>query len=243
MAESLAVELAASATVVASGNGSAVDLGTRRSAVTLFVRTTGYTAIDNDPTPGVSIAVQTSASDSGPWRTVSTVSVTAVGISHVAAAGLDRYVRATWTLTNMTSVVFSVSGEAHAVYASPTDLTSLAVVANGIAELTATQIALALIAATAMAEGYVAAAFEMPITAWGYDLRKATAELAAAILFRARGVDPQGPDAVVFDAESKALKWLDRLSDGRLKPPDITDSTADDHEGGSFLVTATKRGW
>jgi hypothetical protein len=94
-----------------------------------------------------------------------------------------------------------------------------------------------------MAEGYVSSAYEMPITAWGEDLRSATARIAGATLFRVRGADPQGPDAIVFDGESKAIKWLDRIANGRLKPPAIVDSTPDDTEGGSYLYSNTTRGW
>lgn len=243
MAEALATELAASATRVASGSGTAADLGTRRSAVKMTVVCTAYTVVDQDPTPSVLVAIETSASASGPWESVSTVSVTATGSYSVSAAGLKQYARASWTFTNMTSAVFSIAGYAHTVYASPADIVRHAVPETSIAELTATQRADALVSATDMAEGYLSSAYEIPIEEWGEDLRSATARLAAATLFRVRGADPQGPDAIVFDGESKAIQWLDRIANGRLKPPAIVDSTPNDTEGGSYLYTNTVRGW
>ena len=243
MAEALATELVASATRVASGSGTAADLGTRRSAVKMTVVCTAYTVVDQDPTPSVLVAVETSASASGPWESASTVSVTATGTYAVSAAGLKQYVRATWTFTNMTSAVFSVAGYAHTAYASPWDITRFAVAEVALSDMTSTQRADALVSATDMAEGYLSSAYELPIEEWGEDLRQQVAYLAAATLFRVRGADPQGPDALVFDAESKAITWLDRIANGRLKPPCIVDSTPDDTEGGSYLYSNTTRGW
>lgn len=243
MSEALAIELVASAAVVATGTGTALDLGSRQRAVKLYAVCTVYTVVDADPVPGVLIALQTSTTSTGPWSTISTVNVDATGKFAVSAAGLDQYVRATWTLTNMTTATFSVAGHAHTVYASPADIVAHAVPERSIEDLTATQRADALISSSDMAEGYLSSAYELPITAWPEDLRSAVARVAGASLFRIRGADPQGPDAIVFDGESKAIQWLDRIANGRLKPPGIVDSTPDATEGGSYLYTNTKRGW
>jgi hypothetical protein len=243
MAESLATELAASETFVATGAGTVVDLGTRRNAVKMTVACTAYTVVDQDPTPSVLVAIQTSTSESGPWTSAGTVSVTATGSYSLRGFELSQYVRASWTFTNMTSAVFSIAGTAYTVYALSADITRYAVTEVSIEDMTATQRADALTSATDMAEGYLSSAYEMPILGWGEDLKSCVARLAAATLFRVRGADPQGPDALVFDGESKAIQWLDRIASGRLKPPAILDSTPDATEGGSYIYTQTTRGW
>lgn len=244
MTQALAVELATAASVTTSGEGTSVDAGELRRALMVNVRVTSFTGVDSDPTPTVSIAIETRPSDSSPWRAAGdAVSVTAAGIYEFAVGSLEQYVRATWTLTNMTSVDFSITGELHVVYADPEDITKYAVPERSIEEITHSERVEALIATTDVANGFVAASFELPLTAWSNDLRIAVAKLAAATLFRRRGMDPQGPDVVVIDAETKAMQWLDRIANGRIKPPGILDSTLETFEGGSYIYTTPKRGW
>ncbi len=244
MTQALAVELAASASVSSDGQGSSVDAGSLRRALVLQVLVTDFVEVDSDPAPAVVVSVQTRPTDSAPWREAGSVTVTATGAYKLSVGGLDRYVRAAWTLTNMTSVEFSVAGEAHVVYADPTDITAFAVPEASIEEIGASQRVDALVAATEVADGFLNSSFELPISAWGSDLRQNVAILAAATLFRQRGADPQGPDVIVFDSESRAMKWFDRISNGRLKPPGIVDTTPDAFEGGGFVVMSKpKRGW
>jgi phage gp36-like protein len=243
MPQALAVELAASALVVASGEGTAVDIGELRRAAKLTALVTGYTIVDSDPTPGVVLTVQTRATASLPWRTIDTISVTATGAYPLSVGGLDQLVRVTWTLTNMTSCEFAVSGYAHVVYCDPSDIVSDAVPEAAIEDITASARANACISASEEADGYLNSAYELPLSAWGLDLRSKCAEMAAAKLFRQRGFDPDGPDKVVMDTEKAAIEWLNRIANGRLKPPGIVDTTTDDFEGGSFIATTTSRGW
>lgn len=240
MSQALAVELAASAARTASGNGSDVDIGALRRALKLTARVTTYTPVDLDPTPSVLLTVQTRATSSLPWRTSDTLSVTATGAYELACGELDQLVRVTWTLTNMTTVTFEVLGEAHVVYCDPSDVT---VPAGALDDVSASDKALAAIRISDVADGYLNSAFELPLTAWDEGLRLRSAELLTAKLFRDRGCDPSGSDKVVFDAEAAALKWFDRLADGRIKPPGIVDQTPDSFEGGSYVVSQESRGW
>ena len=143
----------------------------------------------------------------------------------------------------MTSVEFAVSGTAYVTYCDPIDISVYSIRSEGIADISATDLANACVSASDGADGYLNSSFALPLTAWGDDLRQHTAEMAGAIVLRSRGADPSGPDALVFDAESKATKWFARIADGKLKPPSMLDSTPDTFEGGSFVVSSTRRGW
>lgn len=243
MSQSLAVTLAASAAMVASGNGSDVDIGALRRAMKMTVRVTTYTEVDLDPTPSVLLTIQTRATSSLPWRTVDTLSVTATGLYELYAAALDQLVRVTWTLTNMTTVTFEALGEAHVVYCDPADLTVPAAALEGDEPVTASKQAQTCIDISDVVDGYLNSAYELPLTAWDRSLRLKSAELYTAKLFRDRGCDPSGADKVVFDAESLALKWFDRLADGKIRPPGIIDTAPTVYEGGSYVVSQTSRGW
>lgn len=244
MTQPLAVDLAASAAVVAAGSGSSVDMGALRRALKLTVRVTTFTPVDADPVPALTLTLETRPSSSDPWRTANTVQALGVGVVELSTGGLDRFARISWALTNMTTVTFAVVGVAHVTYCDPTDIVKYAVPEHGIAELSASTRADACIAATDVADGFIGGAYTLPLTAWGEDLRQQTAYLAAAQLFSARGVDTAGPDKTVLDNRDMALKWLGRLADGRLSPPGLIDSTPETNEGGSFVYQGKpRRGW
>lgn len=90
-----------------SGNGPAIGTGTAHTLrATLTVSAVAGT------TPSATVTLQTSA-DGTSWRTLATYSAaTGAGSQRLSASGLDRLVRASWTITGTTpSVTFAVSGE------------------------------------------------------------------------------------------------------------------------------------
>lgn len=245
-------ELLASATQVSSGSGGSVDITVTddvavtaiRRALRVTVDVTAFVEVDMDPVPAVVYTLETRASSSAPWRSAGTVSASDVGVYELAAGGLDALVRVSWAFTNITSATFSATSIAYLTYCDPLDITRYSVPERSIEDVDASTRADACISASDVADGYLNSSFVMPISAWSDDLREMTAHLAAATVFRRRGADPEGPDALVFDAENKALKWLARIADGKLKPVGIVDATPDTFEGGSFVVEGRpRRGW
>lgn len=245
MTQPLALDLVPSAAVVAAGSSASADMGALRRALKLTARVTAFVPVDADPVPALVLTVETRPSSTDPWRAAAdTVQALGVGVVELSVGGLDRYVRIGWALTNMTTVTFSVLGIAHVTYCDPADITKYAVPEHAIAELTASKRADACISATDVADGFIGGAYTLPLTAWGEDLRQQTAYLATAQLFSARGVDVAGPDKSVIDSRDMALKWLDRLANGRLSPPGMVDSTPETNEGGSFVYQGRPpRGW
>ena len=101
------VTLAPSGARTASGQGSTVPTGDLDPArLTLDVTAASGT------TPSLTVNVQHS-SDGATWVTHSSFAAkTATGTERKVFAGLDRYVRASWTITGTTpSFTFSVTGE------------------------------------------------------------------------------------------------------------------------------------
>lgn len=251
MPQALSLELLASGTQTASGSGNAVDITVTddpevtapRRALRVTVDVTVFVPVDSDPTPSIVYTIETRASTSAPWRAAGSVSTENAGVYMLAVGGLDKFVRVTWAFTNMTSATFSAAGVAHVTYCDPADITALAVPEHSIEEIDGSQRANACISVSDTATGYLNSAYVLPITAWDDDLRMYAAQMAAALIFRRRGADPAGPDKMVFDAETAAIKWLDRIANGRLKPPGIIDSTPDIWEGGSVVVSGRSRGW
>jgi phage gp36-like protein len=244
MAQPLAISLLPATAIIAPGSGAEMDMGAVRGALLLDLRVTTFTPISDDPVPLVAVTLETRADAAAPWRAADVLEAGAAGTFELAAGGLERFVRVSWTLTNMTTATIDVTGVAHVTYCDPSDITDIAVPEHSIEEIPASKRAKACITATDVADGFVGAAYTLPLTAWGEDLRQQCAYLAAAQLFSGRGFDSQGPDKNVADNRDSALKWLDRLANGRLSPPGMIDSTPEEFDGGSFVVSARPpRGW
>jgi phage gp36-like protein len=129
------------------------------------------------------------------------------------------------------------------VYCSAADVTKLAVAERAIEEVSARDRTLARIAACSDADGHLNSAFTLPLLTWGADLRKVAAQLTAAQIFTTRGSDMQGADKVVFDAADRALAWLRAVANGRVRPPDISDSTPDVEDHGLAISSRPARRW
>jgi phage gp36-like protein len=243
MAQPLAVQLVPATSISAPGSGTPIDLGTLRRALRIDARVSAFTPDAAATGPQLTLTLETSAQPTGPWRVADTLTITGAGNVALNAGGLDQHVRVSWALAELAAATFAVSGVAHVTYCDPADLLKV-VPEHSIEELPAGQRADACITGTDLADGYVGAAYVLPLQAWGEDLRLQTARLAAWQLFEGRGVDPGGPDKVVMDARDNAEKWLDRLANGRLSPPGIIDSTPEEFDGGSFVVSSgPPRGW
>lgn len=97
--------------VTATGTGTAVELDDKAQ-----VRMQSVVAAVAGTTPSLTVNIQTShdngATDS--WRTVASFTAqTAAGSSPFAEFDIDRWVRATWTVSGTTpSITFGVAGEA-----------------------------------------------------------------------------------------------------------------------------------
>lgn len=99
-------------------------------------------------------------------------------------------------------------------------------------------------AASAIAAGYLATKYQLPLLSWGDDLRRAVCHIACWDLMCKQGFDPESPsDRVVQQRSDDAIRWLREIAAGRVDPPDLKDSTPDNDEGGSFVASEPPRSW
>jgi phage gp36-like protein len=237
VAEALTLELLAAADRSATGNGDSAEAGALRTAGRVTV-TVGHASGG----ASVQVSIETRGSDVAPWRSVE-AEVWNEGVHAFAVDGLERHVRASWKVLAGTTVHLAVSLQAHQLYCARHDITLHALPARATEAMGRDDLVSACIAASTSVEDYLASAYTPPITAWPESVRMHAARLAGAHLLSIRGVDPGGPDALVFDNAKDSVKWLQRIADGKLKPPGIVDSTPAEFEGGSVVVSSPARRW
>jgi phage gp36-like protein len=127
-------------------------------------------------------------------------------------------------------------------YCTREDIERLAIRAEALEELDEADVNAVILAASVEADGYLNAAYTLPLTAWGDDLRAHVASLVVYRLLNARGRDPEG-DPLVDQVHADAISWLKGVASGRILPPDIVDSTPDEYDGGGVVVSQARRGW
>lgn len=166
--------------------------------------------------------------------------VTAPGEYYLAA---DVRTDIQLTLTGTATVTAEYTSKP--AYCSAEDVTAYAVAGRAIEELSLRERCRARLSASAAVDAALCAAYTAPILGWGVDVRVAAAKLAAAQMFTVRGSDMQGADTVVFDAAKAATAWLAAVTNGRITPTDIVDSTPETVEFGLAVSagSGTRRGW
>jgi hypothetical protein len=237
MANALKLELLAGAERLLTGQGAAIDIGTLRRAARIDVSVGSVIGA-----AAVQVAIETRSVDTAPWREVSR-EIWNAGANTFVVDGLERYVRATWTADAGLTVFLTVGAEAHVLYCTPGDITRFALPERATEGMSDQAIIDACIAISELADGYLGGSYSLPLSAWGIDLRMQSARCAAALLLTNRGVDPEGPDALIFTERNAAVKWFERIADGKLKPAGMIDTTPEEFEGGSVVLGSPARGW
>lgn len=129
-------------------------------------------------------------------------------------------------------------------YASPSDLARFGVGAAATSGISSADIVAALDAASALAGGYLAKQYSLPLQGWGDDLRRAVCMIAAYDVIGAnRGFNPeQGGDVTLRMRYEDAIRWLERVAAGDIEPIGVIDNTAED-EGGPLMEGEPALGW
>jgi len=235
MANKLAITPLALTTIDASGEGASADIGEHRSAAKLMLVVAALVGTS------VGVAVQTSPNETS-WRTVvSFTTSVAAGTEELALVGLDRYVRVTYTLVG-TSATLLVTGAAQQLFATEADLEALSL-GDALDGADTQKLNRALIAASGTATGYLSNQYELPLVSWGEDVTSHTASIAAYRFMVSTGYAPEGKDELIRMNYEDAIRWFEKVSQGKIKPDDIVDSTPTVEDGGAFVVTKPLRGW
>jgi phage gp36-like protein len=224
-------------TVASSGSGESVDIGELRAAAKLRVVVAALEGTD----PSLIVRVETSPDDLT-WRTVDSVAMGAASSAELVVVGLDRYVRAVWTLTG-SYVTLGVSGGARQLFATEKDLESLSLGSDILEDADQQKKNRALVHGSDLAAGYLGAQYDMPLLSWGDDLSGHTAAVSAYRFMVSIGFAPEGSDEHIRTMYEDAIRWFERVAEGKIAPDDIVDSAPEQDTGGAFVYTKSLRGW
>lgn len=126
-------------------------------------------------------------------------------------------------------------------YATATDLYRLALRQAALSGLGIADQDAALEAASRVADGYLQARYKLPLSAWGDDLRRAVAIIAAYDLLAGRGFAPEGVDEHIRLRYEDAIAWLRDVSRGVVTPVGLVDSSPAVVDEGIAAVTDPRR--
>lgn len=127
-------------------------------------------------------------------------------------------------------------------YAEPADLTRLSLPASALTGIATADQEAALNAASDVADSYLGQRFELPLTAWEDDLKRAVCNIAAYDLMSRRGYAPRGADTAAEDnirlRYKDAIAWLERVAAGKVNPVGVVDAKPETSPGGVVRYTA-----
>jgi phage gp36-like protein len=218
--------------------------------VDLGSATTAELVLDVTETVGATLAVSVETArtqTATTWRTVAPFNTAVSTFTEERTfVGLERWIRIRWTLTG--SATFGVSGESLIVYCTPSDMKRIIAEQSLIRDQNDNYSDEELDGfaqdATDEVSGSLGAVFELPLSAWGRDVRRKTAEVAVFYGITARGYQPDEPSGktlrMMFD---DAQRWLERVREEELELHGVVDATPDIEDGGAYVVTNASRGW
>lgn len=132
-------------------------------------------------------------------------------------------------------------------YATAADLARLALPARALTGILLADQDAALDAASALADGYLAARYTLPLLAWGDDLRRTVSLIAAYDLMTRRGYSPEGGDEQLRLRYEDGMKWLEQVSKGTINPTGFEESppsaTPAPGDSGPVIAERPLRGW
>lgn len=240
MANPLAVALAPTGAQTTGGTGSSVDLGALRKALRLEL---AITAISGGATAELTVELETSADGASGWRpTGAFTPLGTISALEQHFGPVSRFVRAKWTLTDITSVTFTLAGEAHVIYAEPKHVRKFGIKGPALDKVSDAELVEYCIVASTEADGYMAGGMTLPLTAWDDDLRLHVSKITAFHYLNGKGRIPTGPDDLIDMGNAAAVKWLRGVGAGTINPPGLVDSTPEVNES-SFAVVSAPRRW
>lgn len=129
-------------------------------------------------------------------------------------------------------------------YATTTDFANLGLPASATGGMSADAITAALAAASRKVDGYLSDAFTLPLVTWSDDITEATCALAAWTLLSVRGFNPdRGADVAVRQRYEDAVRFLERVADGKITPVVTDSSPAAQPAAAPIVASDDQRGW
>jgi phage gp36-like protein len=254
----------ASATVTASGQGSAIDLGADASEVARSYAFEVLASSSVEVETGLSVTIETSA-DGVSWATLAqdeddeplsfSTPQTAKEKRKLLPPNCLRYVRAVWIVTDGSadppspSWTLKVRAWGAFSYCAPVVLTSTGLPIEALEVVKTFALADALRVATGVVYGYLARFYEMPLIAWTPSVERAVTIIAAYDILTARGYNPTAEANEEFSKRyASIIKWLEYVGangeEGVIGSPEDEEEEDDDQGGGmATVVSRERRGW
>lgn len=223
------LSLLAPSSLTASGVSTPVDIAQYRAA-----RLTLDVTAATGSSPTLDVTIETAASSTATtWRTVAAfTSASGSGAEEVLVSSLERFVRARYVLSGGSTFDIALDGVAELVFASPTDRARLGIRGGAIPDVTAEDVAEAMITASRTVAGYYGR-YEHPLRSWQDDTRTAVVVVADFLLLTNRGGEPgKDTSATAYFTRYKEyvgeppqrLGWLDMVAKNLVEPQGIVDS-------------------
>ncbi len=129
-------------------------------------------------------------------------------------------------------------------YATSTDFGRLGLPAAATSNVSPQAITAALDSASRKVDGYLADEFTLPLVTWSDDLREVVCALAAWTVLTTRGFNPDSPsDAAVRTRYDDAIRWLERVADGKIRPVIKDSAPAEQPASAPMVFSNPPRGW
>jgi hypothetical protein len=241
--DSKAITLHAASTENATGADGAFDVQGRLALKDIILDVPAVLGTS----PTLDVVVQTTLSVSGSWRTVKAFQrFVAPGVQKIPIVACDRFVRVVRTIGGTTpSFTFGVTAKAVQMYVMPSDVLGLgnALPPSMVGKFSQDDLLGACFTVSLLAEGFLDAAYEMPIVDIGSSLPAQLARMVAFSILEMRGMLGGGIDPMILDSKDDVLSWLNKIARGTIRPPDIIDTTPEVEEEGAYGVSNVPRGW
>ena len=117
--------------------------------------------------------------------------------------------------------------------------------AGAVAGIAREDIEAQLAASSSVGDGYLRAAYSLPLVAWGHDLSLNVCKHAQwEVMSAQKGFNPENPGNTIYlERYNPAVRWFEQVSKGLVKPEGIVDSTPEVEENGPECMTEEPRGW
>jgi phage gp36-like protein len=222
MADAKSISFYAGAAVVTDGSGDVVDLTALHTLVKGSVRVGSFVGALEAP---LTFTLETSPDGSSDWRAAARFQLLGVGVKDFVVDSLERFCRVSYELGGASQLSFSMSGEAHVLYATRQDLRVKSLSEDVTDFADDGVLAESLLSATDDAENALNAQYTLPITTWPESLRRRCASIAKYYFLGRDGFQPQGVDELIVKDHDDAQKWLKEVAARKIVLSGVAEKT------------------
>ena len=236
MAAATDIVLRALLEALASGSGTAIDIGSGRTAAEIELRCTACSG-------SFTASIETSPDGTTGWRLVKKLdALNGPEVKYYVLGKLDRWVRVTWVLSAAGSATFEVFGTAHQLYAEVRHLALTKEALERAERREPGKVVRSLIEATGEAEIALGSKNDTPLTAVPVALRGHVASIAQLLIIVGNN-QGAGVDELIAKSCDESRKWLKGLRSGGNSLASGTPEMQPRPKRAVRISTSPSRGW